>query len=757
MLSASAAIALVLRSNNEVFILLIAATVILAGTGFRENRIKTVAAVLLPFFSFFVISTFHQSMNKTNLSASETELIFTIYDRLHLNGNQIRGTIKTTAGEKVMLAMHLSNESDTELASYRPGQSCYASGVLKSPYSARNQYAFDYKRYLLEQRIHWTFEAKPTTFNCVEGNRLLWQRLTAFRAQLIEQLVDTLPEGSRGIVVALTFGDRRYVDPDVLQAYSTLGIIHLLAISGLHVGIVSMSLFYLLIRFGMTRELAMMIMLIVLPIFALLTGAAPPVIRASSMLFVYYLLLLTRIKIHPFYGFSFIFFSYLVIDPYKLFQLGFQLSFLVSFSLILLRKAIEVQSHSYFTRLCSVTLIAQLSGLPLILYHFYEWSPLSLVLNLLYIPFVSLFVLPLSFIGVILHFLIPFQLNPFIVLLDLILVPIHDGVLVLGRNAFEWVIGQPPLLCIAAMYAAIIFMGMMWENNKIRLWALFLPIIVVIAITIFLPYTRSGVVVTMLDVGQGDCIIIEFPYRKAVYVIDTGGHLDFGNEEWMKKRAQFNTGKDIVTPYLKAKGISTITGLILTHGDHDHIGGAAEILNEIDVKEVFYPNTAIEKDNEIELLTSVHHSSANLQFVINGDSINEHFYVLHPTSEQQWSGNDSSIVLFAELDGISFLFTGDLEEDGERMLLQQYPNIKADVLKVGHHGSITSTSDELLEMVSPRIALISAGVNNRFGHPHPDIVAKLDELNIDILRTDLHGSIEMKIVNGDVKWEKTVD
>ncbi|WP_197284460.1 ComEC/Rec2 family competence protein [Bacillus sp. JCM 19041] len=303
-----------LRSNSEVLFLLLAATAILAGIGFRENRTKAVAAILLPFVSFIVISTFHQSTNKSSLSGSETELAFTIYDRLHLNGNQIRGTIKTTAGEKVMLAMYLSNESDTQLASYRPGQSCYASGVLKPPYSARNKYAFDYKRYLFEQRIHWTFEAKPTTLICVEGNQSVWQRLTAFRAHSIEQLFDTLPEGSRGIVVALTFGDRRYVDPDILQAYSTLGIIHLLAISGLHVGIVSMSLFYLLIRFGITRELAMVIMLVVLPIFAILTGAAPPVIRASSMLFVYYLLLLTRTKIHPFYGFSFIFFGYLIID-----------------------------------------------------------------------------------------------------------------------------------------------------------------------------------------------------------------------------------------------------------------------------------------------------------------------------------------------------------------------------------------------------------------------------------------------------------
>ncbi len=402
-------------------------------------------------------------------------------------------------------------------------------------------------------------------------------------------------------------------------------------------------------------------------------------------------------------------------------------------------------------------MIAQLSGLPLIFYHFFEWSPLSLVLNLLYIPFVSLVVLPLSFMGVLLHLLLPFSVNPFIFLLDSLIVPMHAGVLILGRNAFEWVVGQPPLICIAAMYGAIIFMGIVWENNKIRLLTSLLPIIVVIGITVFLPYMRSGIVVTMLDVGQGDCIIIEFPYRKAVYVIDTGGHLDFSNEEWMKKREQFNTGKDIVVPYLKAKGISTVTGLFLTHGDHDHIGGAAEILNAIHVKEVFYPNTSIEKDNEIELLKTVNQSSANLRFVTKGDIISEHFYVLHPSGEKQWSGNDSSIVLFAELEGISFLFTGDLEEDGEKMLLQQYPNINADVLKVGHHGSITSTSDLFLETVSPRIALISAGVNNRFGHPHPDIVAKLDELNILMLRTDLNGSVEMKIVNGDVKWEQSFE
>lgn len=757
LLSTCAAIVFFLSNNYEIGFYLIIGAVILFLFAWRNDARMASFSLFLPFLLFSSTSLIHHSANQTNLSGEELDILFTVQERLHANGNQLRSIVETHTGERLLLNIFLTDEAQLALAKTLPGEQCVASGKLKEPAAARNFHAFDYKQYLFEQRIHWIFEVKNVaSLRCAENESLTAvELLRQYRANSINELVEALPEEITGIVLSLTYGERRYLDADVSTAYAKLGIIHLLAISGLHVGIVTACLFYLLIRVGMPREYAMISLLVFLPIFAVLSGAAPPVIRASSMAFVYFLFKLLRIHIHPCYGFSFIFFCYLFIDPYKLFQLGFQLSFLVSFSLILCKDIIKSNAHSYFTRLILVTTIAQIIGLPLIFYHFFEWSPASLLINLIYIPFISILILPICFLIVLSFSIFPLVATSLISALSVIIVPVHTVILYLSEHVIVWTVGRPAIVIMIAMYISIIWIGLRWESKR-RLYGAVMVFALLIVIVSSIPYLKNETIVTMIDVGQGDAFLIELPHRKRVYLIDTGGYIHFNTEPWQEKNQLFDTGRDIIVPFLKAKGIRTITGLVLTHGDFDHIGGAKAVIEMMNTETVYYPNGEIEKEVELEIVNAINQAGGEFKMVEAGDRIHDDFYVVHPSGKQLWSSNDQSIVLYFVAEEKSFLLTGDLEEAGEAHLVRQYPDLKADVLKVGHHGSVSSTSEPFLHQLRPKMALISAGVSNRFGHPHPDVLARLEEEGVLILRTDQHGAVEIKIHQGAIYINKAI-
>jgi competence protein ComEC len=263
----------------------------------------------------------------------------------------------------------------------------------------------------------------------------------------------------------------------------------------------------------------------------------------------------------------------------------------------------------------------------------------------------------------------------------------------------------------------------------------------------------------MIDVGQGDSFLIELPYRKAVYLLDTGGTVSFFNDEWRKRRRSFDVGTDIVVPALKARGISQIDRLILTHGHADHIGGAKAVGKSVRIKKVIYSNGPVEEEYEQRILEYLLDNGASFHFLQEGVSWREgssEFVVLSPIGTES-DLNARSIVLYGVLEQVSFLFTGDLEEEGERRLATAYPTLDVDVLKVGHHGSRTSTTELFLKQLNPKIALISAGRNNQFGHPHEEVTKRLNEQHIPVWRSDLDGAVEIMVKDGKVNIRKAMD
>ncbi|HBM3931556.1 TPA: MBL fold metallo-hydrolase, partial [Listeria innocua] len=245
--------------------------------------------------------------------------------------------------------------------------------------------------------------------------------------------------------------------------------------------------------------------------------------------------------------------------------------------------------------------------------------------------------------------------------------------------------------------------------------------------------------VSFIDVGQGDSILIQLPKNKGNYLIDTGGELLVEKEAWTKKRKPFTIGGSILTPVLKSKGISSLDKVIITHSDADHMEGLDELQKNIAIKELVFAkgaeNKAIMRE-AIKIMPKVKQTIilAEAQWQVGQNK----FECLYP-NEMGEGGNDDSIVLKAILDNKTWIFTGDLEASGEKALLDK--SIKADILKVGHHGSKTSTSKAFVNQVKPTYAIISCGLKNRFGHPHKETIDTLEEAEAMIFRTDLQGEI----------------
>jgi competence protein ComEC len=712
----------------------------------REICLFCLAAMIV----FYVYFIYIDGKNRTMLKDKMTQFSVRLVTPVTIDGDRLIGTAETPQREKVKISYRIrSKEEKKKLSLLSVGMVCSFAGVLEVPEAARNPYAFNYKKYLYFQRIHWLL--KPHTLSldhCRSTPLSFYEKLIAVREKGIAYIEQYFPSATIGIVQALVYGEREQMSETILEGYQKLGLIHLLAISGLHVTMLIGMSFFLAIRIGMTRETAALLLIFLLPLYTVLTGASPSVVRASLMAGIVLISLKWPTKLLPIDSLSTTCIIMLLLNPYALFQAGFQLSFIATLGLILSSHMI-LQQSSPLLQLVSTTVIAQLSSLPLLLYHFFEISLLSFPLNLVFVPLYSFIILPLSLISLIGHYLFTPVGKLFIFMLEKILLLTNQLIEFLAvHSSFSLTLGRPSSLmlffyCIAILFVFVEFekMSQGWRKYK----GVFFLVCVII-VDWFTPYLDRYGEVVLLDVGQGDCIYIELPYRKGVYLIDTGGVVSFSKPSWRKRKDEFEVGADVVVPFLKAKGVSRLDKLIITHGDYDHMGAAQTIIEQTTVKELFIGKGGNKDRLQQRLVKAAKRHHVFVREISRGEKWNAagiSFYVLSPTNtESEESKNNRSIVLYTNLGGVTWLFTGDLEESGEKELLHAFPSLRADVLKVGHHGSDTSTSEALLKRIQPKVALISVGKHNRYQHPHETVIQRLRAHNITILRTDWHGAIQ---------------
>jgi competence protein ComEC len=493
-------------------------------------------------------------------------------------------------------------------------------------------------------------------------------------------------------------------------------------------------------------------LLILLPIYVILTGGSPSVIRSAMMIF---LVLLTakwqaRLKLFPIDAISLAFIAYLFNSPMVIFDAGFQLSFSVSLIIILSAPYILQSYQRNLTRMLATSLAAQVEALPFLLYHYFEVSLIGIIANMVYIPLFSFVYLPGLYLLFFIQFI--FGKTPLILTkLFLAIITFANRLIsyLSGLSFFRLIPGRPSWLFLILYVLLLLAIFYLWEAKNYLQRKLYLVILSGLLVVSqpswnwIDPYGE----VTMIDVGQGDSILIHFPHGKGNYLIDTGGTIHFGEEKWKERAKAFEVGRDVVVPFLKGKGITKIDKLILTHGDMDHIGGAFSIIKELKVKQILMPAVTEPSTTELDIIKEANKRKIPIVKVSEGDHwTNEEnlFYILSPEKNYAGERNGGSIAFITQLGGQKWFFGGDLDQEGEEKIIKKYPNLDIDVLKAGHHGSKTSSAESFINQITPKIALISAGENNRFGHPHQEVLERLEKTKTIILRTDQQGAITYK-------------
>jgi competence protein ComEC len=716
--------------------------------------------ILLASF-FLALFYFHIQFEKSIETPSDQEqaMLISFAEYPSFDGNKLSGTVVDQQGKKLAFSFYgnTKRQMDKLKQILQPGITCHVIGKLELPPEPRNPNAFNYRQYLQTQKINYLFKAKSIS-DCSVGEKTVYHHLLHIRKTGIDRINEHFPAHIAPFINALLFGHDENIDPSVEEAYQTLGLSHLLAISGLHVTIISTFLYMILLKIGVTKEKVRLILLIFLPVYCVLGGAAPSVIRSVFMAWLILYLSKWRKLLSSVDALSISFIIYVLINPYIIYHVGFQLSYIVTAGLLLSKSLIQ-QIQGFFKNGLAVSIISQVISLPILLANFYEFSLISFLLNILFVPLYSIFVLPLSFIAYFLILSFPSLSGPFVSLLTfLIEYPNKFAVWINGFDHFSVVLGKPPTIIVILFFICIILCFILFEQfrfNKIKpiLFIFICPFILQI---LFMKYSPIGEV-TFIDVGQGDCIFIRLPFNQGNYLIDTGGVLSFAQEEWKKREKPFDPGESIVVPFLKSKGITKLDKLILTHGDIDHVGSSGVIFEHMQIDELIVGQTQEKSNAEQVIIKLARANQTKVTYAFNGlywSQGKNQFFILAPEKNAKAS-NDASIVIYAKLGMKRWLFTGDIEKDGEEQLIQKYPNLQVDILKVGHHGSNTSTTDRFLKVVQPKVAVISVGENNLYGHPHKEVIERLEDDDIKTYRTDEHGAITFTYLF-DIKKVKTM-
>lgn len=606
-------------------------------------------------------------------------------------------TIEIKAKEKILITYKYQ---DKEFNNLSYGDKIKVKGTLITPSKNTNQNTFNYQKYLYHKKIYYLVET--TSINKIANNHNYLYTIKNTLYQKIDKLK------SSNYIKTLLFCDNT-LSKEIKESYRTNGISHLFSVSGMHINFFVSIIYLYLNKITYNKRIKYLITNIFIITYLILFPSSS-LLRSAVMSILYSINYLLKLKIKKMDILLLTLGVSLLINPFIIYDLGYIYSYTITFFLVLSSSTLKKKNK--INKIIYISLLSFLVSIPITIYNSYEINIISILLNIILVPIISIIILPLT----ILTYIFP--------ILDSILYSFTNtletiSLFISKINITKIIFPKPSLLIIVLYY--IIFL-LSYQNKKY----FYLNIILFIIIYIF-PYLNSNFEVVMFEVGEADCHLIKYPYNKNTILIDTGK-----NEYKIKNE---------VIPYLKSIGIKKIDYLIITHGDEDHIGGSITLINNFQVKNVIL-NKGTFTDLEKELIKNLNKKKIPYQININKINLSNHtIYLLNNTKYN--NENDNSIITYFTYQKYKFLYMGDASITTEDNLLENYNLNNISILKVGHHGSNTSSSKDFISQINPSISLISVGENNIYHHPNKEVINNLSKSRI--YRTDINNMVKLTI------------
>lgn len=670
-------------------------------------------------------------------------------NQLKVNGDLVTGTATLEVGtkhEKVFFYYVLESESEQQtFLQLREVVRISIEGTIEEIEHARNKGNFDAKNYYLSLGVLHALKVERlnSSMKPVPG---FWSFVEHLRSWLLQVVRSQKDSRIKQYTLALLLADRSGFSEEEWEQYKQLGLLHLLAISGLHISLMVACIERLSWRSGITREKTRGLLVLFVVLYGLVIGWNISGTRAIGMV-------LLGVLSKPFIKkrasmqmdcLLWMAIASILVWPGILLNVAFQLSYGLTAIIIFLSKwqrAILPRIRANVWVPIGMSLVA----LPLVCQYFFYWNILSIFLTALFSMLFEMLLFPLLTTYL---FAVLFGFIPLIGLLTTVGEGILSGVSKVltfcqQLSFTKFTLGIWDKWEVVLYLAFLIVVGILFEKRKMTMKKGVLGGLAILALLMEVPY-HWGTELVMVDVGQGDSILLLAPGWNQATLIDTGGLSDFKQKEAWRNRKKKDQGITTVVPALQAEGLSELSQVMLSHGDEDHVGNLKTIAKHLTIRQLII-GKGMEK---ISLMQEMKKKYPKIQWklVLSGDEWkwNEtKWKVLWPKGLSHAENEDSILALVTVMKQ-TILLTGDASEKVEEAVVQANPNLRFSILKAGHHGSRTSSGEALLRLVQPRLAFISCGKHNHYGHPNAETLARLKATGAIIFRTDQDGQIRLR-------------
>lgn len=601
------------------------------------------------------------------------------------------------------------------------GKQVQVSGIVKSIQEAPNPGNFNQKLYYQRKKIYWllnqaNIESVQGTTNCFLET--LWK----LQKGLVKRIQNHMSERTSGVLIAMLLGNTSYMDAEVKEYYQKAGIGHLYAISSLHMNFWGLGLYTLVKRLGGTQRCAVVSGIIFLAVYMTFTGMSISAIRAFLMYSIRMGATLLGREYDGLTAISVAAMIQLIFRPLTISDAGFLLSYAAVIGIFLLGPAFgKIIGNTW-----GIPLAVQVSLLPIMFYFYYEINTYSFLWNMVAVPIASILLIS-GVMGMIF---------PVLLIIPNAILSVYEKICIILTKlpGSKLIAGKPTEIQILIFYVCV-WIAICFLKKKGK----YIPICVfaVIGITgLVLPqHIHTKMQISMINVGQGDCFFVKIPLGKTC-LID-------GGSSTVKE-----VGKYRIESFLKCQGVGKLDYVFVSHGDEDHIGGITELIERqnvgVTIKCLVLPPKVVWDDNIKTLVMLAKKQKIPIKILGQGQKMK----IGRADAVCVWPGNaapgnEASMVISLTYKKFDMLFTGDLENESEEMTCSYMEELMGrqllpsdyEVLKVGHHGSRNSTSEYLLALCTPEVAMISAGANNRYGHPHEEVVSRLAKRGINRYNT----------------------